>query len=70
MKVREMMAELLEKDPDDELEMEVEVSLHANKHCIKKGVRSVPVTEVANGNTPVLLKADLTIDIVSEMEVY
>lgn len=65
-----MMAELLEKDPDDELEMEVEVSLHANNHCIKKVVRSVPVTEVANGNTPVLLKADLKIDIVSEMEVY
>lgn len=36
MKVREMMAELLEKDPDDELEMEVKVSLHANNHCIKK----------------------------------
>lgn len=70
MKVREMMAELLEKDPDDELEMEVEVSLHANNHCIKKVVSSVPVTEVASGNTPVLLKADLTIDIVSKMEVY
>ena len=70
MTVREMMAELLEKDPDDELEMEVKVSLHANNHCIKKVERSVPVTEVANGNTPVLLKADLTIDIVSEMEVY
>ena len=70
MKVREMMAELLEKGPDDELEMEVKVSLHANKHCIKAVSRSVPVTEVANGNTPVLLKADLTIDIVSEMEVY
>lgn len=70
MKVREMMAELLEKDPDDELEMEVKVSLDVNNHYVKEVVRSVPVTDVANGNTPVLLKADLTINIVSEMEVY
>lgn len=65
-----MMAELLEKDPDDVLEMEVKVNLYVNDKSITKVVRSVPVTDVADGNTPVLLKADLTIDIVSEMEVY
>lgn len=70
MKVREMMAELLEKDPDDELEMEVRVNLYVNNMSITKAVRSVSVTEVANGNTPVLLKTDLTINLNSTLEVY
>ncbi len=65
-----MMAELLEKDPDDVLEMEVKVNLYVNDKSITKVVRSVPVTDVADGNTPVLLKTDLAINLNSTLEVY
>lgn len=70
MKVREMMAELLEKDPDDVLEMEVKVNLYVNGKNITEVVGSVPVTAVADGNTPVLLKTDLRIKLNSTLEVY
>jgi len=70
MKVRELMAELLEKDPDDVVELEVKVNLCINDRSVNKVERSVPVTDVAGGNTPVLLKADLTINVDSKVEVY
>jgi len=70
MKVRELMAELLEKDPDDVVELAVKVNLCINDRSVNKVERSVPVTDVAGGNTPVLLKADLTINVDSRVEVY
>ena len=70
MKVREVMAEFLEKDPDDEVELEVKVNLYVNDKTMHKVERSVPVTGVANGNTPVILRADLTINVDSKLEVY
>lgn len=70
MKVRELMAELLEKDPDDNVELEVKVNFCMNDKSVHKVERSVPVDDVANGNTPVLLKADLTINLDSRVEVY
>lgn len=70
MKVRELMAELLEKDPDDVAELEVKVNLCINDRSVNKVERSVPVVDVASGNTPVLLKADLTINVDSRVEVY
>ena len=70
MKVRELMSELLEKDPNDEVEFEVKVTLCINDRSVNKVERSVPVTDVAGGNTPVLLQADLTINVDSRVEVY
>lgn len=70
MKVRELMAELLEKDPDDVVELEVKVNLCINDRSVNKVERSVPVVDVAGGNTPVLLQADLTINVDSRVEVY
>lgn len=70
MKVRELMAELLEKDPDDVVELEVKVNLCINDRSVNKVERSVPVTDVATGNPPVLLQADLTINVDSRVEVY
>ena len=70
MKVRELMAELLEKDPDDVVELAVKVNLCINDRSVNKVERSVPVVDVASGNAPVLLKADLTINVDSKVEVY
>lgn len=70
MKVRELMSELLEKDPDDVVELEVKVNLCINDRSVNKVERSVPVVDVGSGNTPVLLKADLTINVDSKVEVY
>ena len=70
MKVRELMAELIEKDPDDVVEMEVTVKLftNGNKHHTIEGL--VPVTDVASGNTPVLLEAEINITVKQELEVF
>ena len=70
MKVRELMSELLEKDPDDVVELEVKVNLCINDKSVNKVERSVPVEDVATGNTPVLLQADFTINVDSRIEVY
>ena len=70
MKVRELMAELLEKDPDDVVELEVKVNLCINDKSVNKVELSVPVEDVATGNTPVLLKADLIFNVDSKVEVY
>ena len=70
MKVRELMSELLEKDPDDVVELEVKVNLCINDKSVNKVERSVPVKDVATGNTRVLLQADLTINVDSRVEVY
>lgn len=70
MKVRKLMSDLLEKDPDDVVELEVKVNLCINDRSVNKVESSVPVTDVAGGNTPVLLQADLTINVDSKVEVY
>ena len=70
MKVRELIAKLLEKDPDDNVELEVEVNFLVYDESVNKLQSSVPVDEVASGNTPVLLKADLTINVDLTAEVY
>lgn len=70
MKVRELMAELIEKDPDDIVELDVKATLYINDKKATTLNHTVTVTDVANGNTPVLLKADLTINVESKVEVY
>ena len=70
MKVREVMARLQEKDPDDIVDFEVKVRLWTNnkKHLTIEGM--VPITKVASGNTPVLLKGELNIDVKQTLEVF
>ena len=70
MKVRELMAELIEKDPDDIVELDVKVDLYVNDKKATTLNRTVSVTDVANGNTPVLLEAEINISVKQELEVF
>lgn len=66
MKVRELMSELLEKDPDDVVELEVKVNLCINDRSVNKVERSVPVTDVAGGNIQRDVKGNIIEDMCCE----
>ena len=71
MKVKDLVKELLDKDPDDEVEALLTVKL-----CNKNGVTMQTVTleplveGVKPGNTPVLLEVDATVYVNVTAEMY
>ena len=71
MKVKDLVKELLDKDPDDEVEALLTVKL-----CNKNGVTMQTVTleplveGVKPGNTPVLLEVDATVYVNLNAEMY
>lgn len=71
MKVREMMAELLEKLPDDEVMVSLTVRTRVDGLLgVKEITRDVPVTDVLGGGSPVLLECEANIEVTNSFEVY
>ena len=70
MKVKEIMRELMEKDPDDEVKIKLKVRMETNSKELTPVSGEASVDDVLPGNTPVLLTADLHIDIESKVLVW
>jgi len=64
------MAELIEKDPDDIVELDVKAALYINDKKATTLNHTVSVTDVASGNTPVLLEAKINVTIKHAIDVF
>lgn len=71
MKVKDLVKELLDKDPDDEVEALLTVKLCNKNEVTMQTVTLEPLVEgVKPGNTPVLLEVDATVYINVTAEMY
>ena len=71
MKVKDLVKELLDKDPDDEVEALLTVKLCNENEVTMQTVTLEPLVEgVKPGNTPVLLEVDATVYINVTAEMY
>ena len=71
MKVKDLVKELLDKDPDDEVEALLTVKLCNKNEVTMQTVTLEPLVEgVKPGNTPVLLEVDATVYVNVTAEMY
>jgi len=71
MKVKDLVKELLDKDPDDEVEALLTVRLCNKNEVTMQTVTLEPLVEgVKPGNTPVLLEVDATVYVNVTAEMY
>ena len=71
MKVKDLVKELLDKDPDDEVEALLTVKLCNKNEVTMQIVTLEPLVEgVKPGNTPVLLEVDATVYVNVTAEMY
>ena len=71
MKVKDLVKELLDKDPDDEVEALLTVKLCNKNEATMQIVTLEPLVEgVKPGNTPVLLEVDATVYVNVTAEMY
>ena len=70
MKVKDMIRSLMDKDPDDDVMIKVKARIYTNDKRGDSVEREAMVDDVMPGNTPVLLSADITVNIESRVEMY
>ncbi len=71
MKVKDLMAELLEKMPDDEVMIQLTANVYAEgSDRAKEFKQEFPVTSVLAGNSPVLLECEANINVTNKIEVW
>lgn len=70
MRVRDLIRDLTEKDLDDEVKLNVSAKLYINDRTSVTIESEVDVEEVMPGNTPVLLAADLMINIEQKINIF
>ena len=60
----------MDKDPDDDVMIKVKARIYTNDKRGDSVEREAMVDDVMPGNTPVLLSADITVNIESRVEMY
>lgn len=70
MKVKDMIRSLMDKDPDDDVVIKVKARIYTNNNKGGTVECEAIVDDVMPGNTPVLLSADITVNIESKVEMY
>lgn len=70
MRVKDMIRSLMDKDPDDEVEIRVKASLYANNEKVTSVECDASVCDVMPGNTPVLLTANITMTAETTVEMF
>ncbi len=70
MKVKDMIRSLMDKDPNDDVSIKVKVKLYTNDKHVYNLERQVEIDDITDGGWPVVLTADLTINVESRVEIY
>ena len=70
MKVKDMIRALMDKDPNDDVRIELNVVLTNDDGHKQRMSGEADVDDVKPGNTPVLLAADIHIEIESTLIVW
>lgn len=70
MKVKDVIRDLMDKDPNDDVCIKVKAKLYTNDKHVYNLERQVEIDDITDGGWPVVLTADLTINVESIVEIY
>ncbi len=70
MKVKDLIRSLMDKDPNDTVGIKVKVKMYTNdQKCMTKEAQ-VELDDIEDGGWPVILTADVTIDVRTTIDAF